>query len=188
MMNAMTPAEIAEAAYTPGGPSKNDLVKLAEARQARKPQHPKVSMTNTKSPGDQWKLALSIAKPRPLPIPRGGVPTDPGVYIWYRDESPIYVGEALGAEGLRGRLRKHFAKGTDLSRSTLRASVAAAQLGVPRSVARQRPSVMTVEQVAVVNRWLAACELGWIQCEGTKEAHEWELRLRGEWLPPLNLV
>lgn len=145
-------------------------------------------MTNTQSSGDKWKLALSMAKPRPLPIPRGGVPTNPGVYIWFRDGRPIYVGEALGAEGLRGRLRKHFGKSRDLSRSTLRASVAAAQLGIPRSVARQRPSVMTVEQVSVVNQWLAGCELGWIRCHGVEEAHDWELSLRGEWLPPLNLV
>jgi hypothetical protein len=31
-MNTMTPDEIAEAAYTPGGPSKEQLKKLAEAR------------------------------------------------------------------------------------------------------------------------------------------------------------
>jgi hypothetical protein len=85
-------------------------------------------MANRKPYGDQWVRALSIAKPRPLPIRRGGVPTDPGVYIWFRDGHPIYVGEALGAEGLRGRLRAHFAKNPDVSRSTLRASVAAAQL------------------------------------------------------------
>lgn len=145
-------------------------------------------MTNTKPDGKCWKVALSIAKPRPLPLPGGGVPTDPGVYIWFRGGRPVYVGEAIGAKGLRGRLRAHFAKGPDLSRSTLRASVAVAQLGVDRSVARQRPTVMKVEQVAVINQWLASCELGWIKCDSIKEAHDWELNLRDEWLPPLNLA
>lgn len=145
-------------------------------------------MANRKPYGDHWRRALSIAKPRPLPIRRAGVPTKPGVYIWFRDGHPNYVGEALGAKGLRGRLRTHFAKGSDLSRSTLRATVAAAQLGIDRSVARQRPSIMNVEHITVVNQWLAACELGWIECDSPEEAHAWELSLRDEWLPPLNLV
>lgn len=78
-----------------------------------------------------------------------------------------------------------FAKGQDLSRSTLRASVAVEHLGISDAVARQRPTVMQREQVAVVNQWLASCEL---RCDNTQEAHDWELRLRDEWLPPLNLV
>jgi len=35
MLNAMTPEEIAEAAYRPGGPSKEQLILLAKARQLR---------------------------------------------------------------------------------------------------------------------------------------------------------
>ena len=35
MLNAMTPEEIAAAAYTPSGPSKDQLVALARARQAQ---------------------------------------------------------------------------------------------------------------------------------------------------------
>lgn len=36
-MNSMTPREIAEAAYTPGGPSVEQLERLAEARLLGKP-------------------------------------------------------------------------------------------------------------------------------------------------------
>lgn len=138
--------------------------------------------------GDEWKLVLSQVKPRPIPVPRAEIPTDPGIYIWFRDGQPIYVGEGLGAKGLRRRLSSHFSKGADLSRSTLRASVAVAQLGIDRSVARQRPSLVNADQIAVVNQWLASCELGWIAFEGPEEAHALEVRLRDEWLPPLNLV
>lgn len=110
------------------------------------------------------------------------------VYIWFRDGDPIYVGEAIGAEGLRGRLRAHFAQSPDFSRSTFRATVAATQLGIRRSVVRERPSVMTPDQAAVANRWIAECELGWIVCANSGEAHGLEIALRDEWLPPLNLV
>lgn len=138
--------------------------------------------------GERWESALMRVAPRPLPIDSGGVPAEPGVYIWFRDGKPIYVGKARGAEGLRQRLRAHFSSSPDLSRSTLRASVAVAQLGVTRLVARQRPSVMAPEQVAVVNRWLAECEVGWIVCDSAVAASHLEEELRGEWLPRLNLV
>lgn len=35
LLNSMTPEEIAEAAYTPGGPPKDQLLLLARARQLR---------------------------------------------------------------------------------------------------------------------------------------------------------
>lgn len=138
--------------------------------------------------GDEWELVLAQVKPRPLPVPRAKIPTDPGIYLWFRDGHPIYVGEGLGAKGLRGRLSAHFAQGPDLSRSTLRASIAVAQLGITRSIARQRPSCMKADQIAAINEWLSRCELAWIAFDDPEEAHALEIRLRGEWLPPLNLV
>lgn len=145
-------------------------------------------MSETEHSGLHWRRALATAKPMPLPIRRGKIPTTPGVYIWFRFGHPIYVGEALGTQGLRGRLKAHFGKGRDLSRSTLRASVAAKQLGIERSVARLRPSVMSLEQVAVVNQWLGECEVGWVEIPDAEEAHAVEIDLREEWLPPLNRV
>ncbi|TFB71884.1 GIY-YIG nuclease family protein [Cryobacterium glaciale] len=110
------------------------------------------------------------------------------MYIWFRDGEPVYVGEAKGVQGLRGRLRAHLAIGTDLSRSTLRASVAVAQLGVTRAYARQRPSVMTDAEITLVNEWLTACELGWRECATGPAAHDLEVKLRSEWTPPLNIL
>lgn len=145
-------------------------------------------MQNTKNPGKIWEETLLKVEARKLPISSREVPNEPGVYIWLREGQPVYVGKALGANGLRGRLRSHFDKGTDFSRSTFRASIAAAQLGIPRSVVRRRPSVMTLDQTAVANEWLAQCEVGWIVCASASEAEDLEDALRAEWLPPLNLV
>lgn len=138
--------------------------------------------------GIRWQQARSISRRSPRSIGRGGIPTDPGVYIWFKNGEPVYVGEGRGQEGLRGRIRFHRATGVDLSRSTLRASVAVDLLGVERAYARQRPSVMTEEQIYKVNEWLAGCEIGWIVCSSEKEAHSLEVSLRDEWLPPLNRV
>jgi len=81
-----------------------------------------------------------------------------------------------------------LATGIDLSRSTLRASVAVAELGVTRAHARRRPSVMTIAEIARVNEWLAGCELGWHECSSPVTAHELEVSLRSEWTPPLNIL
>ena len=130
--------------------------------------------------GEHWAGALSTVTSRPMPISSAEVPLSPGIYIWFQDGEPIYVGEARGAQGLRGRLRAHLATTSDLSRSTFRASVAARQLGLQRSVVRQRPSVMNAEQIAIVNAWVSSCEIGWIECQSSVEAHELEVNLRAE--------
>ncbi|GAB5080389.1 GIY-YIG nuclease family protein [Arthrobacter sp. AD-310] len=145
-------------------------------------------MPGRKAPGSIWQNTLLKVGTRKLPIPPREVPAEPGVYVWFREGQPVYVGKASGSYGLRGRLKSHFDQGTDFSRSTFRANIAAAQLRIPRSVVRQRPSVMTQAQAVAVNDWLAGCEVGWIVCASAGEAHSLEDALRAEWLPPLNLV
>lgn len=114
----------------------------------------------------------------------GDIPRGPGVYIWWRADVAIYVGEAKAS--LRHRLSAHLATRPDLTRSTLRRSVALAQLGIPRAVSGQRPSVVTQEDADTVSRWLRECELAWVACGSADEAHALEAALRNEWLPPLN--
>lgn len=134
----------------------------------------------------QWELAQVIPRRSARDLRLLDIPAAPGVYIWFRDNEPVYVGEARGQQGLRGRLRAHRSTSPDLSRSTFRASVAVANLSIDRRTARLRPTVMTREQVSVVNTWIDACELAWIVCESADEAHALEKALRAEWLPPLN--
>ena len=45
---------------------------------------------------------------------------------------------------------------------------------------------MSVDQIAVVNRWLRSCELTWIECESREAADQLERALMAERMPPLN--
>jgi len=114
---------------------------------------------------------------------RGHIPQVAGVYAWFRDGDCVYVGKA---KNLRQRLSAHRSTSADLSRSTLRASVAVRELGIGRKTARSRPSTLHAEQVSQVNEWLAACEVAWVACPDPGVADEMERRLRGHWMPPLN--
>lgn len=118
-------------------------------------------------------------------LSRRSIPTAPGVYAWFRNDACVYVGTA---RNLRTRLSSHRATSLDLSRSTLRASVAVYELGVTRSYARSRPSVMTAEQVAVVNRWFDAAAVAWVECPTAEMAADLERRLLRTRVPHLNLT
>jgi hypothetical protein len=137
--------------------------------------------------GPCWLQAVSVERRYPPGLRHRDIPKAPGVYIWFRDNKPVYAGRAVGAGGLQERLGKHLATGLDLSRSTLRATIASQTLGIERSAARSRPTTMTAEQIAVVNDWLTGCELGWIECPTVEEAVALEDKLLREWRPPLNL-
>lgn len=137
--------------------------------------------------GPLWSRALAAPRRRASDLGRGDVPTHPGVYIWFRDGEPVYAGRAKGNGGLRSRLAKHLASGLDLSHSTLRASVAVRELGVTRAHARSRPTVMTSDQIGVVNAWLAECEIAWLVCSSVEETIALEDALIAEWRPPINI-
>lgn len=93
---------------------------------------------------------------------------------------------ASGRGGLRDRLDKHLGLGTDLSRSSLRRNVAEHLLGIPTSVSRQRPSVVTTDQAAQVNARIGALELAWVEFSTPAEAVAFERPLLVEWMPPLS--
>jgi hypothetical protein len=113
------------------------------------------------------------------------VPRDPGVYAWFRDGRCVYVGKA---SSLRRRLSTHVRTSPDLSRSTLRATVAVRELTITRATARARPSVITPEQASVINRWLEECDIAWVTCTSPRTADELERLLRRERMPELNRV
>ena len=136
--------------------------------------------------GPVWAGVMGVRRCPVREIQGRDIPKEPGVYIWFRNGAPVYVGKASGVSGLRSRLRAHRQTGQDLSRSTLRSWVAVEQLGLERSVTRARPSIMTAEQIRVVNDWLSGCELRWVICETRADADRLEAALREEWRPPLN--
>lgn len=83
-----------------------------------------------------WDDLHRLPRRRAGDRPVRDIPTQPGVHVWFRDDVAVYLGVARGGTGRRGRLRAHLAHTVDLSCSTLRASVAVAELDVDRSTAR----------------------------------------------------
>ena len=114
------------------------------------------------------------------------VPNTPGVYAWYREGVAVYVGRAIGRNGLQGRVWKdHLRTGSNLSRSSFRRNVCN-HLGIASTArTRIRPTVMTPAEVAPVNTWVSECEVSWIECKSDREASDLEARMKAEWKPPL---
>ncbi len=102
------------------------------------------------APGAAWSRITGLPRVRVADIEIKSVPQGPGVYAGFRSEEPINAGKASGSGGLRERLSKHLGIGLDL-RSSLRRNVAEHVLNIPTSVSRQRPSMMTSQQVLTIN-------------------------------------
>lgn len=131
-----------------------------------------------------WDLLMGAPRHQATELRRANIPPTAGVYAWFRGGECVYIGKATD---LRSRLSSHRSTSLDMSRSTLRASVAVQELGVTRRFARQRPSAMTPAQVDVVNEWLANCDVAWFQCADGREARTLERRLLADRLPRLNI-
>jgi hypothetical protein len=133
----------------------------------------------------EWAALLSATRFATDTLSRGEIPRSPGVYAWFHDGECVYVGKA---SNLRTRIGTHLSTSLDLSRCTLRASVAVKTLGVTRKHARSRPTVMTVEEIAVVTAWFATAEVNWLECETRDEAYALKGRLLESWTPEMNLI
>ena len=118
-------------------------------------------------------------------ILRADVPACPGVYAWFRNDECIYLGKA---SNLKSRLGTHLGTSLDLNRSTYRSWVAVRELGLAREYTRRRPSVLTEEQVAIVNAWVRGCELTWVTTKSKEDASLLEKRLLTDWRPPINVA
>lgn len=136
--------------------------------------------------GPHWTTMQARTRRAARGLTGQDVPTGPGVYAWYRDGAPVYVGKATGADGVRGRVWKnHLQTGNDLSRSSFRRNVCE-HLGIaPTSRTTIRPTVMTTDEVARFNDWIRGCEVAWQVCASKAEAAHLEDRLKREWKPPL---
>lgn len=135
--------------------------------------------------GEPWQRVLSRPRRLASGVARGDIPSQPGVYAWFRDGQCVYVGKA---SDLRFRLSTHLGTSLDLSRSTLRSWVAVRELGLSRAHTRQRPTVMTAEQVAVVNAWMRGCDLAWESTATREGAAALEAELLAAWRPPINVA
>ncbi|MFD6445912.1 GIY-YIG nuclease family protein [Promicromonospora sp. NPDC060204] len=108
------------------------------------------------------------------------------MYARFRGYDCAYVGPA--GTSLRSRLSAHLTTTTDLSRITLRATVAVHQLRVTRAIARSRLPILTADQVGVVSEWLHACDVAWLTRPTRLAAVALEKALRETRLPRLNLM
>ena len=134
---------------------------------------------------EDWQAVLGAPRHANRDLDQSDIPKAPGVYAWFQDGECVYIGMATN---LHQRLGSHRRRSLDLSRSTLRATVAVTELGVTRKHARSRLSIMTDEQIAVVNRWFERAEVTWVECDTKADADALERRLRSDWLPTLNLM
>ncbi|MET4638148.1 hypothetical protein ABIE24_001372 [Mycetocola sp. 2940] len=141
----------------------------------------------SESRGPEWARMMKQRSWDVDDITAPDIPTAPGVHVWSHDGEPVFVGEAVGTKGLRGRIREHLATGPDLSRSTFRASVAVDLLRIDRETARSRLTVLRPVQISVVNDWIRECELTWLECGSPATAQSLKFRMREEWLPRLNI-
>jgi uncharacterized protein CbrC (UPF0167 family) len=135
-------------------------------------------------PTRQWSDMDAVIRRRVVDLSQEMVPSDPGVYAWYREGKRKYVGQAAS---LRARLwRNHLGQSLSLSSSALRRNVAQ-RLGFGTTAAlKRREVILTAEQLAQVRAWLLSCELAWLTCGNAADAIALEIRLRKESLPCLN--
>lgn len=139
-------------------------------------------------PGGVWDRVRTTSRRRLGGVTAGEIPLAPGVLVVFDDDRPVFVGLGIGKRGLRGRVQQHRATGTDLSSSTLRASVAFEVLGVSRWTARQQPSVLLQSMVDEVNEVMADFDITWIECGSSDEANALKGDLWTEYKPEYNIL
>jgi len=141
-----------------------------------------------RSPGGAWERVMKLRRRRVGKMATTDIPLAPGVLVFFDGEIPVFVGEGVGKRGLRGRMQQHRATGTNLSSSTLRASVAVEVLGVSRWTARQRPSVLPIDMIEQVNETVAEFGVAWLACATPDEAHDLKRQLWAEYKPEYNIL
>lgn len=143
--------------------------------------------------GSLWARLLELPRQQAATLTRRDVPSSVGVYVWFREGSPIYSGRAKGAGGIQGRVwDNHMKTGPDLSRSSFRRNVCD-HLGIANtSVSKARPTKLTPEDVQPVNEWIRQCEVSWLEFDTGDRAEDaqavvaFEADLHQEWRPPLS--
>lgn len=111
------------------------------------------------------------------------VPRRPGVYAWYRQGRPVYVGKA---DNLHGRAwGDHMGTGASMGSSAFRRNVAE-RLGFGSSADIKEKRVrLSPDQLADVRSWILRCSVAWIECSTIAEAVKLEQAMKQEWMPPL---
>jgi hypothetical protein len=114
------------------------------------------------------------------------IPTQAGVYAFYRDGAPLYVGKAAS---LRARLwTNHLRRGASMTNSAFRRNVAA-ELGIASAAdIKARRYATTPADAAAVSQWIGDCELAWLECPSELDAVLLETALKAEAKPRLTKI
>lgn len=113
----------------------------------------------------------------------GCFPRAPGVYVWFRDGEPCYLGVAQ--RSLRTRLGTHLRPTPGSVRGTTLKRTVAELLGIAtRAEARQRR--LDQDEVDRIVEWMLGCELVWFAIPEDGKARATEKRLLSELRPRLN--
>lgn len=133
--------------------------------------------------GSLWEAMNARPRSAVAVLTEEAIPSGPGVYAWYRDSTPVYVGKA---GSLRSRLwGNHLRRGQSMTNSAFRRNVAE-ELGIATANSiKDRTYVPSAEDVRHVNEWVRGCEVAWIECESHDGAVQLEKDLKREWVPPL---
>jgi hypothetical protein len=120
-------------------------------------------------------------------LTRAAVPPQRGVYAWYRERSPVYVGKAAGREGLRQRLwSAHMSTRVKaIRKSAFRRNVAQHLAISTANEIKTGRYVPTESEIDAVNAWIRGCRVAWIV---TEDAVSLEDAMKREWMPPLTKV
>ena len=101
------------------------------------------------TPGPLWQRMLQQPRLSASTITRADIPTSPGVYAWFRDGEPVYVGRAKAKGGLRKRLAgNHLKVGPDLSKSAFRRNVCES-IGVADTSITEMPTGPELAEIAI---------------------------------------
>jgi hypothetical protein len=135
------------------------------------------------SVGPEWQAMNARPRHQARSLKRSDVPSEPGVYAWYRRGRPVYVGKA---DSLIDRAwGSHMGQSRSLGRSAFRRNVAERLgFGDPTSIKAKRER-LSDQQLAAVRTWIEGCSLGWIECDSIADAAALETRMKIEHLPPL---
>ena len=139
-------------------------------------------MTAT-SHGPLWDRMDAQPRFRAADLSRADVPTEAGVYAWYRRGRAVYLGKA---ESLRDRAWKnHMGQSATMGTSAFRRNVAESLgFGSSADIKEQRV-ILTPDELAAVRAWIIGCSVTWIVCPSTAAAVTLEARMKAEWMPPL---
>lgn len=111
------------------------------------------------------------------------IPESPGVYAFYRQKEPVYVGKG---SSLRQRIWKnHCGRGAVLTGSALRRNIAEHLRIASSADIKARRYQPTPDEVSAVRDWLVSCEVAWIECESEEAAEQLEAKFKAEYMPPL---